>query len=92
MNLRNLSKIWTNTIINNYEKGLNNLNKDFSKNNSRYKSNLNYSGIYVDKILKEGFFRIQKKNITFIQNENDSYILVNVHTNNNILKFLKIGI
>ena len=92
-----INKIWTNSIINNYEKGLNNLNKDFS-NNLRIIQNINqtknYSGIYVDKNFEKGrfgFFSHSKiKNITFVpENENDSYILLDVHTNNSIFTFPK---
>ena len=92
-----INKIWTNSIINNYEKGLNNLNKDFS-NNLRIIQNMNetknYSGIYVDKNFEKGrfgFFSHSKiKNITFVpENENESYILLDVHTNNSIFKFPK---
>ena len=92
-----INKIWTNSIINNYEKGLDNLNKDFS-NNLRIIQNINetknYSGIYVDKNFEKGrfgFFSHSKiKSVTFVpENENDSYILLDVHTNNSIFKFPK---
>lgn len=89
-----INKIWNDNIINNYEKGLNNLNIDFNKKlNYNYENNNNdfLSGFLQKNDFQEEYFGIysQKRinNINF--DSQDSFILSNINKSNHIFQLLE---
>lgn len=91
-----INKVWNSDIINNYDKGLNNLNKEFDNNikiNQDLEDSINYSGISLDNDFNKkrfGLFSSKKiDSVTFEKEDNKLYNLLDVYNNNNNILFTK---